>query len=302
MWSNAGSLTNARRDHTATLLPSGKVLVAGGDGNGGALASAELYDPIPPPSCTTVTNTNDSGTGSLRDAISCANLNPGPDIVSFNIPTTDPGFNGSVFTIRPLSALPILADSGTTIDGATQTAFTGNTNAAGPEIVLNNNPSVFPGGLTIISGANTINSLVINGANNTGIVITGAGATGNKVTGCFLGTNANGTSAVPNTLDGVAITQGASNNLIGGTTPSARNVISGNGRFGVLLIGNSNVLNNVIEGNFIGTSASGQFAIGNIAGVGLVTVNSNTIGGTAPGAGNIISGNAQEGIHSSSEQ
>lgn len=261
---------------------------------------AELCDPAPPPACTTVTNTNDSGTGSLRDAITCANLNLGPDTISFNIPTTDPGFNGSVFVIRPLSALPTLTDNGTTIDGATQTVFTGNTNAAGPEIVLNNNPSVFPGGLTIISGANTINSLVINGANNTGIVITSAGATGNKVTGCFLGTNANGTSAVPNTLDGVAITQGASNNLIGGTTPSARNVISGNGRFGVLLIGNSNVLNNVIEGNFIGTSASGQFAIGNNAGVGLVTVNANTIGGTAPGEGNLISGNAQEGIHSNS--
>ena len=45
-WSAAGSLTTARYVHTATLLPSGQVLVAGGLGNNGAVfASAELYDP-----------------------------------------------------------------------------------------------------------------------------------------------------------------------------------------------------------------------------------------------------------------
>jgi hypothetical protein len=42
-WSVAGSLTTARYLHTATLLPSGQVLVAGGAGNSGPLASAELY-------------------------------------------------------------------------------------------------------------------------------------------------------------------------------------------------------------------------------------------------------------------
>ena len=44
-WSAAGSLATARLSHTATLLPSGQVLVAGGGYNGGVLASAELYDP-----------------------------------------------------------------------------------------------------------------------------------------------------------------------------------------------------------------------------------------------------------------
>src|SRR5205823_4218892 len=43
-WSATGSLNTARRQHTATLLPNGKVLVAGGY-NGGYLTSAELYDP-----------------------------------------------------------------------------------------------------------------------------------------------------------------------------------------------------------------------------------------------------------------
>ena len=44
-WGTAASMATARQNHTTTLLPSGKVLVAGGYGNNGDLASAELYDP-----------------------------------------------------------------------------------------------------------------------------------------------------------------------------------------------------------------------------------------------------------------
>jgi hypothetical protein len=44
-WTNTGSLNNARSLHTAALLPDGKVLVAGGYGGSGILASAELYEP-----------------------------------------------------------------------------------------------------------------------------------------------------------------------------------------------------------------------------------------------------------------
>src|SRR5207248_5539121 len=42
-WSATGSLATARSGHTATLLPNGKVLVAGKSTNG-FRASAELYD------------------------------------------------------------------------------------------------------------------------------------------------------------------------------------------------------------------------------------------------------------------
>jgi hypothetical protein len=44
-WTTTGSLATERHDHTATLLPNGKVLVAGGENDAGILASAELYDP-----------------------------------------------------------------------------------------------------------------------------------------------------------------------------------------------------------------------------------------------------------------
>ena len=45
-WSAAGSLNTARYAHTATLLPSGEVLFAGGSNGSNCIASAELYDPF----------------------------------------------------------------------------------------------------------------------------------------------------------------------------------------------------------------------------------------------------------------
>ena len=252
-WSDKRSLNAGRNQHTSTLLLN-------------TIARRKLYGPVPFLACGPVTNTNDSGAGSLRDAISCANLNPGPDAISFNIPATDPGFDGTVFTIRPLSALPTLTDNGTTIDGATQTAFSGDTNAAGPEVVINGGlmgfSGPFGGGLNIPSSGNHIHSLVLNGFNNTGISITGAGATGNLITGCFLGTNASGNGAMPNTSAGMVITQGASNNMVGGNSLGVRNLISGNTGNGII-IQQFGANNNIVQGNFIGTDVTGTIALSN---------------------------------------
>ena len=255
-----------------------------------------------------VSNVNDSGPGSLRAAIDAANQSPFvPDTIVFNISTSDPGFDGSVFTIKPLSALPPLTDANTTIDGATQTAFTGDTNPAGPEVVLNGSQVGFVGGgLVINSSGNIINSLVLNGFNNTGIDINGAGATSNTVTGCYLGTNPTGDSAVPNTFDGLAITGGASNNTIGGSSPAERNLISGNARNGLLILDQvgSGSNNNIVQGNFIGTDATGQTALGNSqlgttqGGIQIgPNANGNLVGGTTSGARNVISGNASLGVY-----
>jgi len=69
-----------------------------------------------------VTNTNDAGAGSLRQAITDANSVYGPDIITFNIPASDPNYNSGtgVWTIAPLSDLPMITGGYTTIDATTQ--------------------------------------------------------------------------------------------------------------------------------------------------------------------------------------
>jgi len=118
---------------------------------------------------------------------------------------------------------------------------------------------------------------------------------GNVVQGNLIGTDIAGTAALPNYI-GVFI-QRATNTLVGGTVNSARNVISGNSWLGVGIVG-PNASGNVLQGNFIGISTTGTTALGNGEhGIRLIEFASgNTIGGSAPGAGNVISGNLIDGI------
>ena len=102
--------------------------------------------------------------------------------------------------------------AGTTIDGSTQTAFTGDTNPSGPEVVLDGSQitvqNLFAPGFFLIEANCTVKNLVIDGFNQQGVLIDGTAATGNIVSGCYLGTNATGTSALPNTFPGVEIADG----------------------------------------------------------------------------------------------
>ncbi len=250
-----------------------------------------------------VTNTSDSGAGSLRQAILDADAGGPPSSIVFNIPTSDPGFDGQWFTIAPLSPLPDLVADGMTIDGNTQTAFTGDTNPTGPEIFLDGRSQVGDGpGLWILSSSNVVEGLTVSGFPGDDITIGSCPNTscevfqandGNVVRGDYLGTDPTGTSAlvIPNGLysDGVTVMHGATNTVIGGTTAEARNVISGNGWYGIQLLLTTGA---VIEGNYIGTNAAGSAALGNFTdGVRVGLASDVTIGGTAPGAGNLISGN-----------
>src|SRR5205823_1641305 len=109
---------------------------------------------------------------------------------------------------------------------------------------------------------------------------------GNVVQGNYIGTDASGTAALGNRGDGVIIWD--SNNVVGGTAAGARNVISANGGDGVNIFGGSA---NVVQGNYVGTDASGAAALGNgLRGV-EVDGSGNMIGGTAQGAGNVIAFN-----------
>jgi hypothetical protein len=136
---------------------------------------------------------------------------------------------------------------------------------------------------------------VISGNFDDGVRITGAAANSNVVAGNFIGIDANGTMALTNGLMGVRI-EGAPGNVIGGVAPGERNVISGHvgGGAGILIqdAGSGITSGNEVLGNRIGTNAAGTSAVGNSTGIVLsFGADGNFIGGSAPGAGNVISGN-----------
>ena len=230
-----------------------------------------------------MTNTGDSGPGSLRQAILDANSNPGLDTIAFNIPGAGP------HTISPASALPTISDP-VTLNGATQQGFTGT-----PIIELRGTiAGQGVDGLKITAGSSVVKGMIINRFSSDGIELSGNG--GNIIEGNYIGTDFTGTADMGNAFHGLIIQN--SNNTIGGTTSTARNVISGNKNAGVSMIAGTR--GNSVQGNFIGTNSAGTEAIGNGNGVltGGQSGNSsnNTIGGTAPGARNMISGNKGRGV------
>jgi hypothetical protein len=142
---------------------------------------------------------------------------------------------------------------------------------------------------------------IISGNGRAGVAIFGAGARGNKVQNNYIGTNINGTGAIPNVNDGVrlgddSLGAGPSANFIGGTLPGAGNLISGNTDNGIELVGVTTT-GNFIEGNLIGTNTAGNAALPNSRiGVLVDGAPSTRIGGTTVAARNVISGNSQAGI------
>jgi titin len=118
----------------------------------------------------------------------------------------------------------------------------------------------------------------------------------NVVQGNFIGTDLTGTKALGNASVGVSLFGAATNNTIGGIAAGAGNLISANN--GGLAIYGKGTMNNLVQGNFIGTDSTGTTALGN-KGIGAAIASGatgNTIGGTAPGARNLISGNSGSGL------
>ena len=240
-----------------------------------------------------VTTVNDSGPGSLRQAIIDANSNPGPDIINFNI-------SSGHQTIKPLTRLPGITDA-VVIDGSTQPGFSGS-----PIIEIDSSNLQEGNGLFFDAADSTIRSLVINNSYFDGIALGSKG--GNRVEGCYIGTDVTGTVARPNGGNGISLS--GSNNIIGGLTTASRNVISGNRGTGIdvarfCCTGNqSPISGNVIRGNYVGVNATGSAAIPNQReGIRITSVNANVpvtgnlVGGTQAGAGNVVSGNRFDGIN-----
>jgi hypothetical protein len=133
-----------------------------------------------------------------------------------------------------------------------------------------------------------------------GVVINSLGTAGNQVQGNYIGTDVSGVTDLGNGRDGVFITGGTTNNYVGGTATSARNIISGNNGNAVEINGQGGLLTtgNQVQGNFIGTQANGTSELPN-TGHGVFVSNlasNNTIGGTNSNAGNKIQNNGGDGV------
>ena len=257
----------------------------------GILSDLRIYSTVVIPSDGTqsafyrITNTSDQGPGSLREAISHANTHPGLDSLIFEIEGTGP------YVIRPSSPLPTIIDS-VLLDGTTQPGF-----SSVPIIELDGSlAGSTADGLRLQTGGSTIKGLVINRFAKYGLVLDGSGTTGNVVQGNFIGTNAIGTAALANGTGGVLIAGGASNNIVGGTTSSDRNLISGNNGPGVTITGAA-TSNNKVLGNYIGTTVPGGAGLGNSIGVSIDSAANTAIGSTVSNSGNLISGNSLSGIY-----
>ncbi len=184
-------------------------------------------------------------------------------------------------------------------DGTTGNQMLGNfvgTNPSGDAALPNNQGVVIGLGAsdTQVGGAGAGEGNLISGNTNYGIWISSAGTTGNQVLGNLIGTDISGIAPVPN-YDGVLISE-STDNQIGGTAAGAGNLISGNEYVGIWLEYLA-APGNTVAGNRIGTDLTGIKAVPNYSGIITIKASNNLIGGTESGAGNLISGNTQEGLH-----
>jgi hypothetical protein len=247
-----------------------------------ALASADPF---------TVINTNDSGAGSLRQAILDANANPGLDTITFLIPGT------GVHKITPLDTMTI--SDAVVIDGFTQAGSNPNTllvgNNAVYKVEIDGSGIPFTSYLfkVLTSGA-TLRGLLINKANGTSILID-SGDSDNKVIGNWIGTDVTGTQYLGTDFSAVQIL--GSNNHVGGTDPADHNVIVGANSGGSATLDLEVGGSNVIQGNHVGVNAAGTAPLTTSPlpsyGISMTAAaHDNQIGGTTPGARNVVFANA----------
>jgi parallel beta-helix repeat protein len=290
-WTELTTDANGNADFYTSIgfiPPAGHVITSTATDPDGSTSEFSNWIKTAEPTTYLVNNTNDSGSGSLRQAIIDANNNPGLDSIAFNIPGTGP------FTIQPNTELPSITDP-VIIDGYSQPGSHPNmypiSEGSNAEIKIElsgANVSTLSPGLNINSDNCTIRGLAVNQF-NLGIEIFGGG--GHKIEGCYIGTEITGSGAFGN---GVGIYIDSSNhNIIGGLNPEARNLISGNGHAIHLMY----CMNNIIQGNYIGTDVSGLLYLANTIGIVIHNSQSCLVGGAVDGSENIISNSSTQGLY-----
>jgi hypothetical protein len=300
-------MLKARRDSRTFAIITVAALVGGlivlGPMAGVASAAASTFQ------VQTTSNTADNNPGdgicdttasaattpcTLYAAIQEANAHAGPDNITFAL--------ASPYRITLTSVgLPAIT-SPVVIDGTSQPGFNPGTGVIPRVDGATNTVGCCPNGLTLDPGSDgsTIKGLEIVRMYNIGITVNSGG---NTISGTYLGTTAAGAATcTPNTSTcgtgyGIQINDGVGN-LIGGTTAAERNVISNNNT--AIYIPAATPASTTITGNYIGTKPDGATALPNSYGIYAVPTNAGavtTIGGTAPGAGNVISGHTSYNLY-----
>ena len=243
------------------------------------------------------------GKCTLREAITAASNNtatggcaagqPGPtvDAIHFAIP------GATLHTITLGSTLPDITDV-VTIDGYTQTGSSANTLQVGDDAKLM--IEVSGAGLCscvpmffIAASGSHVRGLVIDHTSSSGIFVQAISGTVSNVVveGNFIGVDATGMNVAASTNQAPVKIIGTANRL-GGTTAAERNIIGGGGNTIVLVNGTGNIL----QGNYIGVGADGAQGLQQNAdgfattAIDLSFTNGTLVGGSAPGAGNVLFG------------
>jgi parallel beta-helix repeat protein len=286
------------------------------------LQSAQASQPAAPPlqagsgAVLTVNTTADAGPGSLRWALGAARDG---DRIVFDKGVFPPG---SPATIMPLTPLPYITQGSLLLDGS------------GAGVIINGSrEQAGSGGIILASNYNTVEGLqvvgfptvgigIVNASYNTvggnrtqgqGNVVSDNGGAGigiapclegtyndlancngntptsfNTIVGNYVGTDASGEHALGSQGTGIWLGKQTSYTTIGGVSPGFRNVVSNNVRAGISQI-SSNY--NTIVGNYIGTDAAGEAALGNKNwGLSLEGSSGDNV------TGNLISGNGGDGF------
>lgn len=243
-----------------------------------------------------------SGNCTFRAAIEESNATVGAQTIEFAITGVADFTNNSQsgYTIKPQSKLPDITDT-VTIDGYSQPGAMANTAIApnplnGTLLIEIDGSSVGSNlaQLSFITGSegSILRGLVINRSDGVGI---NPDADDIVITGNYIGTDVTGMMASPNNRAGIGgpMVNGI---RIGGTGAADRNLISGNGDSAAYP-----TCSWVIQGNYVGIDRIGEHAVPNntTGPAGAFSVDDcggTKIGGTEPGAINVISGNAHHGI------